>query len=60
LEKIGKSGFDAVIGNPPYIKEYTNKEIFDYIKLSELSKYYQGKMDFRYLFACKGLDILKK
>jgi len=50
----------VVIGNPPYIKEYTNKEIFDYVKLSNLAKYYQGKMDFWYLFACKGLDLLKK
>jgi len=60
VEVFTKWGFDVVIGNPPYIKEYTNKEIFDYVKLSNLAKYYQGKMDFWYLFACKGLDLLKK
>lgn len=59
-EIFKEGGFDAVIGNPPYIKEYTNREIFDYIKKSSLAKYYQGKMDFWYLFACKGLDSLKK
>ena len=49
-------GFDLVIGNPPYIKEYTNKEAFDNVRSSP---YYQGKMDLWYLFACRGLDWLK-
>ncbi len=49
-------GFDLVIGNPPYIKEYTNREAFDNVRESP---YYQGKMDIWYLFACRALDILK-
>lgn len=49
-------GFDLVIGNPPYIKEYTNREAFDYVRNSP---YYQGKMDIWYMFACRGLDWLK-
>ncbi len=49
-------GFDLVIGNPPYIKEYTNKEAFEHVRLSP---YYEGKMDLWYLFACRGLDWLK-
>lgn len=49
-------GFDIVIGNPPYIKEYTNKAAFDGIRESE---YYQGKMDIWYFFACRFLDHLK-
>jgi adenine-specific DNA-methyltransferase len=49
-------GFDLVIGNPPYIKEYTNREAFDNLRDSP---YYQGKMDIWYLFACRALDILK-
>lgn len=49
-------GFDIVIGNPPYIKEYTNKSAFDGIRESE---YYQGKMDIWYFFACRFLDHLK-
>jgi adenine-specific DNA-methyltransferase len=51
-----KDGFDVVIGNPPYIKEYTKKNAFDGIRNSP---YYQGKMDLWYLFACNGLDSLK-
>jgi len=49
-------GFDLVIGNPPYIKEYTNREAFDHVRNSP---YYLGKMDIWYLFACRGLDWLK-
>ena len=49
-------GFDVVIGNPPYVKEYTNKNAFD--GLRDLP-YYQGKMDLWYLFGCIGIDILR-
>lgn len=51
-----KGGFDVVIGNPPYIKESTNKSAFDGLRKLEC---YQGKMDIWYLFGSKGLDILK-
>src|SRR5699024_5296773 len=37
-----QGGFDVVIGNPPYVKEYTERSAFD--GLRELP-YYQGKMD---------------
>ncbi len=50
-------GFDIVIANPPYIKEYTFRNAFDELRESP---YYQGKMDIWYLFACKGIDLLKK
>ncbi len=49
-------GFDVVIGNPPYIKEFTSREAFDGVRDSP---YYQGKMDIWYLFACKALDQLR-
>ena len=48
-------GFDIVIGNPPYIKEYTFKEAFDGLRESP---YYQGKMDIWYMFTCEGLDLV--
>jgi hypothetical protein len=51
-----KNGFDIVIGNPPYIKEYTNRNAFDGVRDSP---YYQGKMDIWYMFACQGLDLLR-
>lgn len=52
------NGFDVVIGNPPYIKEYTNKSVFDGFR--ESSPYYKGKMDLWYGFACFGIDLLCK
>lgn len=51
-----KGGFDIIIGNPPYVKEYDNKNAFDGFRKSP---YYQGKMDIWYGFACIGIDILK-
>lgn len=50
-------GFDCVIGNPPYIKEYDNRSAFDGFR--ENSSYYIGKMDLWYGFVCFGLDLLK-
>lgn len=52
-------GFDVVIGNPPYVKEYTEREIFENVKKAKLEKYYQGKMDLWYFFVCYGVDLLK-
>ena len=57
-EVFEQGGFDVVVGNPPYVKEYTHREIFVYIKKSHLAKYYQGKMDLWYFFVCHGIDIL--
>ncbi|RXJ96003.1 restriction endonuclease subunit M [Arcobacter sp. AHV-9/2010] len=51
------SEFDIVIGNPPYIKEYTNKSAFDGLRESP---YYQGKMDLWYFFGCQALDLIKE
>ena len=50
------AGFDIVLGNPPYIKEYENKAAFSGLYDSP---YYQGKMDLWYFFGAIGLDILK-
>ena len=51
-----QGGFDLVTGNPPYIKEYVNKQAFDHVRSSP---YYQGKMDIWYMFASRGIDLLK-
>ena len=53
----GVKSFDIVIGNPPYIKEFTSKKSFDGVRGSP---YYQGKMDLWYIFACQGIDYLKE
>ncbi len=51
------SGFDCIIGNPPYIKEGGNKELFASTKRLRT---YQGKMDIWYHFVGIGLEILKQ
>lgn len=55
-EVFKQGGFDAIIGNPPYIKEYVDKSAFDGL---HDSPYYQGKMDIWTLFACQAIDHLK-
>jgi len=54
---MDNGGFDVVIGNPPYIKEYTNKQAFN-----GLHKHYcyQGKMDLWYFFGSLALEVVKK
>ena len=51
-----QNGFDVVIGNPPYIKEYVFKNAFDGFRNSA---YYKGKMDLWHGFTCLGIDLLK-
>ena len=55
-EVFKNGGFDVVIGNPPYIKEYTNKNAFDGLHNHPC---YQGKMDLWYFFGWLGLEIVK-
>lgn len=54
---FGVREFDCVIGNPPYIKEKGNKELFASTKHLRT---YQGKMDMWYHFAGKALEFLKQ
>ena len=56
-EVFKQGGFDVIIGNPPYIKEFVSKSAFD--GLHE-SPYYQGKMDLWTMFACVSIDLLKE
>ena len=56
-----QGGFDAVIGNPPYVGEKDHANIFNPIKSTELGKkYYLGKMDLFYFFYHKSIDICKE
>lgn len=54
-------GFDIVIGNPPYVGEKGNKELFRPILSSSLGRrFYQGRVDLFYFFFHLGIDILKE
>ena len=43
-----KEGFNVIIGNPPYIKEHTNRSAFDGLRESP---YYKGKMEYMVFFS---------
>jgi len=53
-------GFNVVIGNPPYIGEKDNKEIFHRVKNGTLGEFYIGKMNYFYFFFHLALNISKK
>ncbi len=55
-EVFEQGGFDVIIGNPPYIKEFVSKDAFDEL---HNSPYYQGKMDIWTMFGCIAIDLLK-
>jgi adenine-specific DNA-methyltransferase len=57
MDVFKQGGFDVIIGNPPYIKEFVNKSAFDGL---HHSLYYQGKMDIWTMFACISIDLLKE
>lgn len=58
--KFLTSGIDVVVGNPPYLGQKGNKEIFQEIKDTSLGKrFHQRRMDLFYFFFHLGLDILK-
>jgi len=54
-------GFDVVLGNPPYLGERGNKELFRKVKVTGFGrKYYKRKMDYFYFFFHKALSVAKK
>jgi len=54
-------GFDVVIGNPPYIGEKGNKNIFKTVKQTAFgTKHHLGRMDYFYFFYHKSLDLTKR
>ena len=55
------SGFDIVIGNPPYIGERRNEKIFHEVARTDFGKkFYTRWMDYFYFFFHRSLDIGKR
>lgn len=53
--------FEVVIGNPPYIGQSGNKEIFRTVKKNEFGKkYHRKRMDYFYFFVHYAIDNLKQ
>ncbi len=58
--KYTDGGFDCVIGNPPYVGQKNNKNLFSNIKKSkEWKNFYERKQDLYYYFIAKGIKLLK-
>jgi hypothetical protein len=51
-----KNGFDIVLGNPPYIGQKGNKDLFEPLKNSG---YFEKQMDYWYFFIHKSYEITK-
>lgn len=59
-QKIEKK-FDIILGNPPYIGEKNNKELFAEVKKTDFGlKYYEAKMDYFYFFIEKAIELLEE
>lgn len=53
--------YDLVIGNPPYIGEKGNQNIFKKAKETNFGrKYYERNMDYFYFFLYRGHELLKE
>jgi len=51
-------GFCIVIGNPPYLKERDNKNVFDVITSTAWgSRCHEGKMDYWFFFLHRALEL---
>lgn len=53
---------DACLGNPPYVGEKGNKELFRNTleQYPQWKPYYQGRMDYQYFFFLLGLEKLRE
>lgn len=54
----GFTGFDAVIGNPPYIRQESFRELKPYLK--EHFEVYQGTADLYSYFIERGMNLLRR
>jgi hypothetical protein len=52
-------GFDIVIGNPPYIGQKGNNEIFAPVKSSPLGIFHQRRMDYFYFFFHQAINLAR-
>ena len=53
------TGFQLILGNPPYMGEKGNRELFAAVRKTEVGqKYYEKNMDLAYYFIHRGLDVL--
>lgn len=59
LHETRLGAFDAVIGNPPYVKEHQNRALFETLQGSRWRGLYRARMDICYAFIGLSLDLLR-
>jgi len=60
-QMFGIDSFDIVVGNPPYIGEKGNKEVFRRLAGSSIhDRFYQGRADMLHYFFHLGIDVLRQ
>ncbi len=59
VERKDNAGFDAVIGNPPYVRQETLGDLKPYLEAA-FSEVYSGIADIYVYFYARGLGILRK
>jgi len=60
-EIFAKGGFDIIIGNPPYVGEKGNSDIFDALKsIPKWNNYYRRRSNLYYYFIKLGVELLKQ
>lgn len=61
LSGYSEKDFDIIAGNPPYIGEKGNKQLFDGVRKSEFGReYYEKGMDYFYYFIEKSIDLARQ
>lgn len=59
LQPNNSEGYPVILGNPPYLGEKGNTEVFDQARATSWGQHrYEKNMDFFYYFIHKGLDLL--
>lgn len=57
---LNAGGFDLIIGNPPYLGEKGNRQLFEGLRSSSFGqRHYEGRMDLFYYFLHRGIDLLR-
>jgi len=60
-EVFKDGGFDIIVGNPPYVGEKGNSDLFEAIKsIPKWKDYYRRRSNTYYFFVKQGIDLLKE